>query len=52
MNGDVDGGVIKMIKNLEMGDKTNRQQIKKWLEDSRNIASKIIDPIYKLMEKT
>jgi hypothetical protein len=50
MGGDVDGGVIRMIKNLDSDNHLQKQLSKKWLESSKQICSKVIDPIYKLIK--
>lgn len=46
MNGDVDGGVVRMLRSLEVENKLNRHKLKKWIEDSNNITNKLVDPIY------
>lgn len=50
MSGDVDGGVIRMLKNLDNDNHLNKQLSKKWLENSKQICSRVADPIYKLMK--
>ena len=41
-----------MLRNLEDENPLNRQLTKKWLEGSKHIVSKVVDPIYKLMGTT
>jgi hypothetical protein len=51
MNGKVDGGVIRMLKNLDDENHLNKQLSKKWLENSKQICSRVVDPIYVLMKE-
>lgn len=51
MSGDVDGGVIRMLKNLDDDNHLNKQLSKKWLENSKHICSRVVDPIYKIMKE-
>lgn len=51
MNGKVDGGVIRMLKNLDDDNHLNKQLSKKWLENSKQICSRVVDPIYLLMKE-
>ena len=39
-----------MLQNLEDENPLNRQLSKKWLEGSKHIVSKVVDPVYKIME--
>ena len=39
-----------MLKNIEDENPLNRQLSKKWLEGSKHIVSKVVDPIYKIMD--
>lgn len=47
MNGQVEGGVLRMLKNMDDESPLNRQLSKKWVENSKQIISKIVNPIYK-----
>lgn len=51
MSGDVDGGVIRMLKNLDDDNHLNKQLSKKWLQNSKQICSRVADPVFKLMKE-
>ena len=50
MSGDVDGGVVRMLNNLDNDNHLNKQLSKKWLQNSKLISSKVVDPVYKLIK--
>ena len=47
MHGNVEGGVLRMLKNMEHESPLNRQLSRKWVESSKQIIGKIVDPVYK-----
>ena len=47
MNGDVEGGVMRMLKGMDHESPLNRQVSKSWVENSKQIVSKVVDPVYK-----
>ena len=51
MNGDVEGGVMRMLRGMDHESPLHRQLSKSWVENSKQIVSKIVDPVYKELEK-
>lgn len=51
LNGNVEGGVIKMLRNLNHKSPLLRNLSETWILASSQIISKIIDPLYEFMAK-
>lgn len=49
MNGDVAGGIIRMITNVTSSNSYKKHLSCKWIEESESIVSKIVDPVYDII---
>jgi hypothetical protein len=50
MEGEVAGGILRMIENLNSQNSYHKHLSKKWIGEAENIITKVIDAIYQLLE--
>lgn len=50
MEGDVAGGILRMVENLNSQNSYHKHLSKKWIGEAENIITKVLDAIYELLE--
>jgi hypothetical protein len=51
VEGDVAGGILRMIDNLNSQNSYYKHMSRRWIAEAENIISKVLDAVFKLLDK-